>query len=433
MNRQILELAIPNILSNLSVPILSSVDTGLAGHMPGPAYLAAIGLGTILFNYLYWSFGFLRMGTTGMTAQAYGRRDFAAANGVFRRGMLVALLVGGTFILLQWPIDWLAFRLFKAEPEVEALAAHYFGVRIFAAPATIGLYVLNGWFLGMQNARWPMALMILTNALNVGFTLLFVHFFDAGLRGIALGTVLAQYLGLGVGFLILLKNYARVIRYPLKKPLLHRGELRSFFSVNLNIFLRTIGLLTIFALFTGKSAELGTLVLGGNLVLNQLVSISAYGIDGFAFAAESLVGKFAGRQDRVNVGRAIRLALLWGLGIGLLFVLVFALFRLPLAQLFSDDIYVVLVAIEYLPWMLLYVGCAAFAFIWDGVFVGLTAGKAMRNSMLIALFGVFLPAYFLLIPWLGNTGLWLAMLLSVLGRGIPQSLMAPGVIRKAIA
>jgi MATE family multidrug resistance protein len=329
---------------------------------------------------------------------------------------------------LQWPIGQLSIWLVDAEPVLERLTLGYFNIRIYAAPATLSLYALNGWFLGMQNSRFALYTTAAVNLLNVGLSIALVEVAGMRTEGIALGTALAQWGGLGIGALLFFGRYIHLVRLRSWSATISAPELKAFFSVNADIFLRTVGLLTIFALFVGKSAELGTLTLASNRLLLELKTLAAFAIDGFAFAAESLTGRFAGARQRSRLFASLKLSFAWGGGLGLAFAAVFWLVPGWILGFFTEETSIIEKALDYLPWVVVYVAVSSAAFVWDGVFVGLTASRAMRNSMIVALFIGFLPAFYIAPLHLGNHGLWLAMLLSVVARGAAQTAMAPGLL-----
>lgn len=428
MNRRILRLAIPNIISNLTVPLLSSVDTALMGHMDKVSYLGAIAVGGMIFNFIYWGFGFLRMGTTGLTAQACGSQDMTRSMLVLARASLVALFFATILILFHKPILELSFSLVDASPEVEENARLYFNIRIFAAPATLLLYAFTGWFLGMQNARFPMILALVTNALNIGFNLFFIKIMDMHVDGVAWGTVAANYLGVGTAVFLFYKEFGSgIIRFRIKE-ILDWPELSRFFAVNRDIFIRTLALIFAFSFFTAKSAESGELILAANAILINLWTIMSYGIDGFAFASESLIGLFFGAKDRPNLNKAVRYSFYWGTGLALIFTLVYAVFPLQILGLFTDNQQVLNMAMTYMFWTMLAPVISSFCYIWDGIFIGATASVAMRNAMLICIILFYLPAYFLLRNAFDNHALWFALVLFMLVRGITLALYYPRAV-----
>ncbi|RMG64651.1 MAG: MATE family efflux transporter [Bacteroidetes bacterium] len=424
MNRLILRLAIPNILSNLTVPLLGMVDTALMGRLDSPYYLGAVALGSLVLNFIYWGMGFLRMGTTGMTAQAYGQGDAPAQIHLLGRALLVAGSAALLILLLQRPIAWLGFALIPGEAEVLELARSYFFIRVWAAPATIGLYALQGWFLGMQNARFPLFLTLLINLANVGLNLWLV--LGEGLQsdGVALATVMAQYLGLLAALGLFWLRYRGLLAHLHWQALVQRAALARFFSVNADIFVRTLCLIFTFSFFTAQSSGVDPLVLAANQILLQYFYTMSFGVDGFAFAAESLVGRFTGEGHQARLRAVLGRLFLWGGGLGIAFALLYALAGGPLLRLFTDQPEVIAAAQPYLGWMSGLAIAGAVAFLWDGAYIGATAVRPMRNTMLLATFGVFLPAFYLAFPHLGNHGLWLAMLLFMLARSVLLTVLA---------
>lgn len=424
MDRTILRLAIPNIISNLSIPLLSAVDAALMGHLPGAeAYLSAIAIATGIFNFIYWGLGFLRMGTTGLTAQAHGAKDEQEEVLILGRGMLVALLGSALVLVFQVPLARVGFWFMDPAPEAAEIARGYYDVRIFAAPATLSLYVLTGWFLGKQNAIFPMVLSILGNIANVGLNLWFVKGMGMKAEGIAWGTVGAQYLSLAVAIGYGWWKYRGLAHHLEMRLLLQARALGRFFAVNGDIIVRTLCLVLVFNYFIAASGDFGLRIQSGNSLLLQLLFIMSYLVDGFAFTAESLVGKYKGAGDAQNLRLAIRRIFYWGIGIAALFSLVYGLGGGWLLGLFTDDQRVLRVADEYLGWMVAMPVVAAFSFIWDGIYLGATASAPMRNGMLIST-AVFFLAWWLLNPVLDNHGLWLAMMVFMAVRGITLALFA---------
>jgi MATE family multidrug resistance protein len=423
MNKTILRLAIPNILSNISVPLLGMVDTALMGRMESEAYLSAIALGGILFSFIYWGLGFIRMGTTGMTAQAYGAKNPEEGIAVLGR----ALLVGGFFsvllLVLQYPLGELGFRLLEGEASgenqelVKQLAREYFYIRIWAAPANLASFALTGWFLGMQNARFPMTMTIAVNVFNIGFNFLFIYEFGMKSDGVALATVIAQYLGVLLGLALFYWKYRNQLRHLNRQIVFQLDSLRHFFTVNTDIFIRTVLLVFSLAFVNAKSFALDALTLAANAILLQYFYTMSYAVDGFAYAAESLAGRYVGAKQADRLKQSISLLHLWGIGIGGVFALVYALLGEELLLVFTNQAEIIETAQPYLWWMVLIAILSPAAFIWDGVYIGATATKAMRNTMMVAVLLLFLPAYYLTIgPW-GNHGIWFAMAVLMLARG----------------
>ncbi len=428
MNREILRLAIPNILSNISVPLISSFDTALMGGLGG-THIAAVGLGSMAFNFVYWNFGFLRMGTTGLTAQAYGRESAAEQAQALIRGALLALVIGLVLVLLQSPLVRFTEWLLNIRADQIALVEEYFFIRIIAAPAALLQMVLLGWFFGRQNAIWPLILTLVVNSCNLGLSYYLVAGLGWGIAGVAWGTVAAQYLGLllGLGFLVYGKYRHR--EWPLSRSLLHLRSgavsLGAFFRINRDIFIRTICLTLSFAFFYNRANALDatTATVAANVILLQLVNWLSYGVDGFAFAAESLVGKYAGAKRKQDLSRVIRLIFAWGMGLAGIYALVYGLGGSTLLALFAPESSAadtLAVTLRYLPILIAFCLLATPCYLMDGIFVGLTASTAMRQTMLLAFAG-YLLAYYLVGRHFGNWGLWGSLLLFMVLRAGMQA------------
>ncbi len=402
------------------------VDTALMGHLSSPIYLGAVGIGGALFNFLYWSLGFLRMGTTGLSAQAYGQGDRPQQLRILFQALGVGLGAAFLFLLFQWPIGKFGLSFFPAEEGLYEEALLYFSIRIWAAPATIGLYVFNGWFLGMQNARIPLIISVLGNILNILLSLYFVRELNMGVAGVAGATVMAQYLGiflaLGLWLKIFKRNYEG--QWPELSYVLDLGSLKRFFSVNSDIFIRTVCLIFVFSFFTVRSTAFGPLILAANQILRQFMDLMAYGVDGFAFATESLVGRFVGEAKQKQLKEALGLLFIWGVGIGLVFSLVYVFLGESLLSIFTDQEDVLEVALEYLPWQFVIPLVGSVAYMYDGAYLGATASRPMRNMMVFSTLLVFLPSWYLGEKYLGNHGLWLSMLLFMLARGLSLGLLS---------
>jgi len=424
VNKKILNLAVPNIISNMTIPLVGMVDLAVLGHLESEVYIGAIAVGGLIFNVLYWGFGFLRMGTSGFTAQAYGERNLAEVMNLLGRAMIVAMIGAFLLIVLQKPIDWISFNLIKGSEEVEVLAREYFSIRIFAAPATIGLYALTGWFIGMQNTRFPMIIAILVNLLNVGFNLFFIYGLGMKSDGVAWGTLLAQYLGFLTGIWLFIKYYGRLWRYWSIKAVARLSALRRFFLVNSDIFIRTLCLIFVFTFFTSQSAANNDTILAVNTILLQFFMLFSFVADGFAYAAEALVGRFIGARNRKSLRKVIRLLFLWGMYIAIPFTLVYAFLGDQILGLLTNNPTIIEASRPYMVWIL-FVPLAGFpSFIWDGIYIGATASVGMRNTMIIATILVFVPVYFLTRSPLANHGLWLALILFLVARGLGQTLLA---------
>lgn len=427
MNRKILNLAVPNIISNLSIPLLSSVDTAVVGHLDKVAYLGAIALGTMIFNFIYWGFGFLRMGTTGLTAQAHGRRNDEQTILTLGRAVTFAIISAILLFSLQDAISYFAFYLVDATPEVEKYAREYFDIRIYAAPATLALYGFHGWFLGMQNAKYPLILSVAVNILNIIFNLVFIYVLGMKSDGVALGTVCAQYFGLIMAVGLYLKKYSHYNSFLKFKNIFELSALKNFYSVNFDIFIRTLALIFVFSYFTAVSAEFGNDVLAVNTILMQLYMILAYGVDGFAFAAESLVGKYFGAGNYNKLKEVVKLSFIWGISLGIIVSAVYALFGQSILGIYTDKVNLISLAEEYFIWIIIAPLVNSICFIWDGIFIGATATKAMRNAMIICTAGFLILFQSTKGVW-GNDALWIAMTFFMLLRGGTLSYFAPKYI-----
>ena len=418
MNKEILRLAIPNIISNISVPLLSTVDTALMGRM-SELHIGAVGIGAMIFNFIYWNFGFLRMGTTGLTAQAYGKGDPSEVIHTLGRAFLVVFGLATLILVFQYPIGELAMYLMGIEEEQMQLVGRYFYVRVWAAPATLASYALMGWFFGMQNAILPLVLTVSVNLVNIGLSFLFVFHWGLDVDGVALGTVIAQYFGLVLGAVLFYRHYKHYFDGLRRQALVNWQKLRDFLQLNADIFLRTFLLTFAFGFFYSQSNSEGSLVLAVNVILLQFINWMSYGVDGFAFASESLVGKYSGAGEKAKTHKAIRLSFAWGMGLALLYSIAFGVFGEPLLRVFTNQEDVVAAAIPFLFWAALFPILGTPCYIWDGIFIGLTASRSMRNTMILA-FAVYLAGYWFFLREYGNNGLWGALLLFVVARGIVQ-------------
>ena len=417
MNRKILAIAIPSILANITTPLLGLVDTAITGHMGSAVYIGAIAVGGVMFNMLYWLFSFLRGGTSGLAAQAYGAADTRAQALVLYRSVLVALCAGAAMVALQWPLEWVLRHFVDPDPATARLAGLYFRILIFGAPAVLGTYALSGWFLGMQNSRMLLVTSIAINLTNIGLSLLLVYGAGWRIEGVATGTLAAQWVGFFIG-VCLLRRY-RVKRPPLAE-ILDRRELGRFFRINIDVMLRTVCLIVVTLWFTKIGARQGAVILAVNTLLMQLFLLFSYMMDGFAFAAEALVGRFVGAQLWTEMRRCVRRVFGWGVALATIFTAAYFLLGEAFLGILSPDSDVIAAAGEYYWWAAVvpFAGFAAFA--WDGVFLGATLTRQLLVSMAGAM-ATFFIVYRLLFPALGNHALWLAFICYLAMRGLLQT------------
>ncbi len=424
MNRSILKLAIPNIISNITIPLLGLVDMILMGHLSSPIYIGAIALGGTIFSVLYSFFSFLRAGTTGFTAQAYGAKNTSEESYSLYRSMTIAVLAFLLILCIQKPIAKLSLTLLDGSDDLKNLAITYFFVRIWAAPANMLLYCFNGWFIGMQNTKIPMAIAIIINVLNIAFSIFFVLVMKQDVVGVALGTVIAQYCGLLTAFIFIFTKYKKhLIRIDVH-ILLNINKLKRFFKVNTDLMIRSILLVFTIAFFTNQSAKLGDNILSVNMILLQFFYIFSYFTDGFAYAGEALVGKFIGARDSENLRSVVMLLFKWGALISVPFAILYALFPTTFVKMISDNPVIISEIRPYYIYMVLIPIITFAAFLWDGIYIGATASKAIRNTMIISSVMIFLPMWHFLTPLWNNHGLWIAFLGFMIARGVSMTFFA---------
>ena len=399
INKDILKLAIPSILANITVPLVGMVDIAVAGHLDVNAatMIGGIAIGTMLFDLLYWNFGFLRVGTGGLTAQAYGRGDRKECARIFTRAFGIALACAFALIAIQWIFVKAAFLVVDCTPEVRSLASKYFFIRIWAAPATLGLMAFKGWFIGMQDSVSPMATDLTVNGMNVLMSIVLalgikpLGYDGMGFAGIAAGTVVAQYSGLLVAALLMFFKYRRNTLATLcpedLKDVFKGSETRRFFVMNTDLFVRSLCFIAIYIGFTVISARYGDLLLAVSSIMMKLLMIFSYFTDGFAYAGEAMTGKYIGARDGYMLRQTVKWTFVWSMGIAVIFMGIYQFAGVPLLKMMTSDPLVVDASREYIPWLLLMpvIGCAAFT--WDGIYIGATASKAIRNSMLWAVVG----------------------------------------------
>lgn len=424
-DRQILKIALPAIVTNITVPLLGLVDTAIVGHMGSAAYIGAIAVGSMIFNLVYWLFGFLRMGTSGMTAQARGRRDLTEAAGILLRSMKVAGIVALALVLLQWPLYHLMLLLMAPTDDVRSLVDVYFYIVVWGAPAMLGLYSLSGWFIGMQNTRIPMFVSILQNVVNIIVSLLLVYVLGLKVEGVALGTVVAQYAGFIVAVAFLWKYYRKLFRSWNVIDRVH--TFRAFLSVNRDIFLRTLCLVAVNLYFTSAGARQGAEILAVNTLLMQLYLLFSYILDGFAYAGEALGGRYWGARDMWAYHDVVKRLFGWGAMMTFVFTCIYVIGGMSFLRLLTDEPSVVEASQAYVWWAYLVPAAGVAAFVWDGIFIGTTQTRGMLLSSAIAALVFFVTAT-ITIKIMGNHGLWLSMILYLMTRGLVQTIITQKLI-----
>ncbi len=421
-NKQILRIALPAIVSNITVPLLGLVDVAIVGHLGAAAYIGAIAVGSMTFNVIYWIFGFLRMGSSGMTSQALGRRDLTEVTRLLVRSLAIAMGIALMLIALQIPLREATLAMMQPTPEVARLTTVYFNILIWGAPATLGLFSLSGWFIGMQNSRIPMAVAISQNVVNIATSTLLVFACGMKVEGVALGTLIAQYAGLAMALALCIRHYGRLRKHFTGEGLWQRSAMRHFFIVNRDIFLRTLCMVSVMLFFTSAGSWQGEVVLAVNTLLMQFYLLFSYVMDGFAYAGEALSGRYYGAGNHValhaTVGRLFRL----GIAMAALFTLLYAVGGDSFLSLLTDEPSVVAASHSYYYWALAMPLAGVAAFIWDGVFIGCTATRGMLQSMFAATV-TFFTLYFSLRTGLANHALWLAFIAFVFVRGAAQTMI----------
>lgn len=420
-DRQILQIALPSIVSNITVPLLGMIDVAIVGHMGSPVYIGAVAVGSMIFNLVYWLFGFLRMGSSGLTSQALGRRDLTEVMRLLVRSTTIALGIALMLILLQVPMKWVAFELIGPTADVAPIAQTYFYIVIWGAPAVLGLYSLSGWYIGMQNTRFPMFISIMQNVVNILASLTLVYGFGMKIEGVAWGTVIAQYAGFIVALGLLLRYYGRLRGYLVLRGTFVREAMGRFFHVNSDIFLRTLCLVAVNLFFTSAGARSGAVILSVNTVLMQLYLFFSYFMDGFAYAGEALGGKTYGARNVAAFRETLHRLWIWALIVTLAYTLLYIGGGRWIVGILTDEAQVLEASQEYLCWIWLIPAAGAAAFIWDGVFIGITATRGMLVSSFLSALGFFI-VYLLAESHLGNHGLWLAMIIYLALRGILQTI-----------
>lgn len=418
MNRRILKLAIPSIFANITVPLVGMVDIAVAGRLGSAAAIGAIAVGTMLFDLLYWNFGFLRVGTGGLTAQSYGRRCFRDSIKYLTQGLSVSLGSALMILAIQYIFIFVAFEFIDCAPEVAALSKQYFYIRVWAAPATLSLFAFKGWFIGMQNTVSPMAVDVTVNVVNFVASVWLGLYTDLGFAGIALGTVIAQYTGLILSVALFVIYYKKLFHYFDLRESLHLEDMKAFFKLNGNLFIRSLCFMLIYSGFTALAARYGDIQLAVSSIMMKLLMLFSYFIDGFAYAGEALTGKYIGAKDRHSLVKAVRMLFVWSAAIGIVSTVAYAAGGEWMVRLMTTEQAVIEGTAPYLFWLVLMPVISCAAFMWDGIYIGATASVPIRNSMIWACVA-FYVVYFI---FRGSTDsiqvLWYAYFAHLVARAV---------------
>ncbi len=435
-HRSVLVLAVPLILSNLSVPLVGAVDTAVMGQLDAPHFMGGVAVGGILFSFLFWGFSFLRMGTTGLTATALGQDNRTEVVATLIRGLILAAIFGALVILLSKPIGLFALPLMGGSEDVQATANSYYAIRVWSAPFVLANYCLIGWLLGNQNATATLLMTLWTNLVNIALDIALVIGLEWGVAGVAVATLVAESSATLVGAFLVRRQLQRLARQPgtegrtslTRRSLFEPAKLRSLVSVNRDIFIRTLCLITGFAFFTAQSARQTEVILAANAILLQFQSIMAYGLDGFAHAVEAIAGRLAGARDAEGLRSVVRAGLHWSLGAAVIIGGAFALGGTALINLFTGLQDVREAAATYLIWMIVSPVISVGAYLLDGLFIGTLRTRDMRNAAILSLV-IYLGSFSILWPLLGNHGLWLALMILMGARGLTLAARYPSLER----
>ncbi len=425
MNKQILRLAIPSILANITIPLVGLVDTAIVGHISDAHAIGGIAIGTMLFDLLYWNFGFLRVGTSGMTAQAFGRGDREQCARLLAQSVGIALIGAALIWLLQWLFVTAALAIVPCSAEVASFARDYFFVRVWVAPATLSLMAIKGWFIGMQDTVSPMITDMVVNVVNMAVSYALAVYTPLGALGVAYGTVVAQFTGLLLSIVILMWKYRHVwLGVSFLRLLRDMRGMRQLISLNANLFVRSLCFMIVYVGFTSLSSLYGDTDLAVCSILMKLFMLFSYFVDGFAYAGEALVGKYIGQQknsppfrEGEGVGLLVRLLFLWSLGVGVVFTVIFALWSMPMYRMMTSDVVVLGRLTDFTAWLVAMPIVSTLAFMWDGVYTGATAGKQIRNGMILAAIG-FVLGYVATAHWWGVHALFVGYFLHLAARVI---------------
>ena len=424
LNSQILRLAIPSILANITIPLVGLVDTAIVGHIANATAIGGIAIGTMLFDLLYWNFGFLRVGTSGMTAQAFGRGDRVECARLLSQSVGIALIGAALIWLIQWLFVNLVLTLVPCSPEVASFAREYFFIRIWAAPATLSLMAFKGWFIGMQDTVSPMITDILVNVVNMAVSYVLAVYTPMGALGVALGTVIAQFTGLTAAIILLLTKYRQLWQGLSPLRLVFDGQgMKRLLSLNGNLFVRSLCFMVVYVGFTSLASKYGDVELAVSTIMMKLFMLFSYFVDGFAYAGEALVGKEIGsnqesgikNQDQSDISRVVGLLFAWSIGVGILFTLIFALWSGGFYHAMTSDTTVLARLADYTAWLIAMPIVSTLAFMWDGVYAGATAGKQIRNGMIYAALA-FVISYLATYQYLDVISIYIAYFAHLIAR-----------------
>lgn len=430
IHQAILSLAWPAIATNVTTPLLSLVDVAIVGHIGSAVYIGAIAIGGTMFNMLYWLFNFLRMGTSGITAQAVGAGDTVEATRTLARSLLIALIVALAMILLQGPLSSLLLHYLDADGTAEAPAHLYFSIAIWGAPGVLATYALSGWFLGMQTSRPILVMALVANGLNVLLSLLFVFVLNMDIVGVAAGTAISQWVSAIVGLVIMRGKLAGIVTAGWRQSLLQWQRIKHFFSINTDIFFRTLCLVAVTTWFTRAGAETGVDTLAANTLLMQLFLLFSFFMDGFAFAGEALAGHACGAGDRTQLRKCVRALMQWGMALSVVFAVLYFFCGDSIVALLTNDVTVRRVASIYMPWAVVIPLVSFAAFMWDGVYVGLTRTRYMLVALMAAMIVFFVVLAFTRTA-LANHALWLAFVCYLATRSAVQTYLYTAKINLA--
>lgn len=427
INRQILGLAGPSILANITVPLVGIVDLAISGHLGDAVSIGGIAIGSMLFDLLYWNMGFLRVGTGGITAQAFGRKDWKCAAETFMQGIMTAMAVAFICLLIQWLYIKVAFMLIECTPEVAAIAKDYFFIRIWAVPATLSLFVFKGWFIGMQNTVYAMVVDIWVNVVNMIASWLLAFHTPMGINGVAAGTLIAQWSGLILASVLIMVRYRAILRLASIRQSARWAKIRSFFSINIDLFIRSISLLVVYTGFTALAARFGDTQLAVSSVMMKLLLLYSYFVDGFAYAGEALTGRYIGAQEKDNLKATIRWNFVWCMAIAIVSTALYAVLPRWMIGIITDNAEVIEACGPFLFWLLLMPVMSCIAFTWDGIYIGATASRALRNCT-IGSAVVFLLLYWATADRFGVQSIYIGYFGHLVFRSIYQTVVYRKII-----